>query len=152
MLCYNDAQHYKLCTGRQIVSLFHLFDFPSVCLFTLPYNASKYGFSWCTRMGFVSLVHDLCRFGVSQGPRILSCDVAFQLAYRRSLVLPRCLLVTEIMLGGAPGVFLNHEQMTMLNKTYKCVNVLAKFIFHFVQVFQSYMYIWTFIFLQKKSC
>lgn len=47
----------------------------------------------------------------SQG-RIFSCNKDFHLAYGRSVVLPRCLLVTEIMLEGASGVFLHHESWT----------------------------------------
>jgi hypothetical protein len=39
--------------------------------------------------------------------RNLSCEEAIQLAYGRSVILPRCPHVSEIMPGGTPRVFLH---------------------------------------------
>jgi hypothetical protein len=47
-----------------------------------------------------------CRFDPHSG-RNLSCEEAIQLAYGRSVVLPRCPLVPEIMPEGTFGVFLH---------------------------------------------
>ena len=50
-----------------------------------------------------SLSPDCCGFESCQGLWILSCEEAIQLAYGVSVVLLRCLLVTE----GLPKVFLH---------------------------------------------
>jgi hypothetical protein len=76
---------------------------------------------WCTHSwglrGRVVKVADLrsqvphrCRFDPHSG-RNLSCEEAIQLAYRRSVVLPRCPLVPEIIPEGAPGVFLHQLKL-----------------------------------------
>lgn len=41
----------------------------------------------------------------------LSFDEAFQLVYKRLVVLPRCLFVTDTRLSGAPGVVLHHDSL-----------------------------------------
>jgi hypothetical protein len=48
-----------------------------------------------------------CGFESRQGLGILSCEEAIQLAYGTSLVLLRCPLMSEIMHGRAPEVFLH---------------------------------------------
>jgi hypothetical protein len=48
--------------------------------------------------------------------RNLSCEKAIQLAYGRSVVLPRFPLVPEIMLGGAPGVFLHKQSLKKVDE------------------------------------
>ena len=54
-----------------------------------------------------SLTSQGCEFESHQGLWILSCEEAFQLAYRTSVVLLRCSLLPEIMPKGAPKVFLH---------------------------------------------
>jgi hypothetical protein len=57
-----------------------------------------------------SLVPHRCRFDPHLGRNLL-CEEAIQLAYGRSLVLPGCPLMPEIMPGGAPGVFLHQYKL-----------------------------------------
>jgi hypothetical protein len=47
------------------------------------------------------------RFKSQQGLWILSCEKAIKLAYRMLVVLLRCLVVPEVMHGGASDVFLH---------------------------------------------
>jgi hypothetical protein len=70
----------------------------------------KHGRGLCGRVVKVadlrSQVPHRCRFDPHLGWN-LSCEEAIQLAYGRSVVLPRCPLVPKIMPCGAPGVFLH---------------------------------------------
>lgn len=65
------------------------------------YAESSFSYLWpCEKVSdWWSLVHHLCMFKSSQG-QIISSDRVFQLAYRMSLVLQGCLLVTEITVRG----------------------------------------------------
>ena len=63
---------------------------------------------YCQVVDFQSLTPHHCWFKSHQGLLILSCEEAIQLAFRKSVVLLRCLFVPEMMHRGAPEVFLHH--------------------------------------------
>jgi hypothetical protein len=72
---------------------------------------------------FKSLACHCCRFESHQGLWIVSCEEAIQITYRRMLVvLLRCPVVLETMLGEAPKVFLhqlNWNEKRLLDNSFQ---------------------------------